>query len=263
MQHNDQNLTLREWLTARPFTLAMSSGFFGFYAHAGFLRAIEHSGLKPSAMRGSSAGSLVAALWSAGLEADIIATELTKLKREDFWDPFPGPGILRGKKFQAKLASILPVHDFAQCRVPLNISVYDPIERRTRSLASGDLVTAVRASCAVPVMFHPVWRGRRPYYDGGIKDRPGTAELGENERLLYHHLLPWAPWRDKKAGSSQIPPRMHMRAVQVAGLPKVSPFRMQLGPLAMKQAYDFTMKVLDQKPDFATGGAGIHGGPQG
>ena len=31
--------TLAEWLAAGPFTLAMSSSFFGFYAHAGALQA--------------------------------------------------------------------------------------------------------------------------------------------------------------------------------------------------------------------------------
>jgi NTE family protein len=262
MTRDEHQLTLREWLSAQPFTLAMSSGFFGFFAHTGFLRALEHSGLTPAAMRGSSAGSLIAALWSAGLDTDTIAGELKTLRRSDFWDPFPGPGILRGKKFQQKLADIMPVHDFAGCRVPLHISVFDPLQRRTATLTDGDLISAVRASCAVPVMFHPVWRDRRPYYDGGIRDRPGTCGLAPTERLLYHHLLPWAPWRDKKAPSSRIPARAGMRAVQVAGLPKVSPFRLQRGPRALEQAYDFTMKILDQTPDEVTAGAGIHGGPQ-
>jgi len=40
--------TLRDWLRAGPFTLAMSSGFFGFYAHAGFLSVLEAEGLLPA-----------------------------------------------------------------------------------------------------------------------------------------------------------------------------------------------------------------------
>jgi hypothetical protein len=33
-----QQQTLKEWLCAQPFTLAMASSFFGFYAHAGALQ---------------------------------------------------------------------------------------------------------------------------------------------------------------------------------------------------------------------------------
>ena len=51
--------TLRTWLTEAPFTLGMSSGFFGFFAHAGVLAALEEQGLTPRAVAGSSAGALV------------------------------------------------------------------------------------------------------------------------------------------------------------------------------------------------------------
>ena len=37
--------TLREWLAEEPFALAMSAGFFGFFAHTGVLLALEEAGL--------------------------------------------------------------------------------------------------------------------------------------------------------------------------------------------------------------------------
>jgi NTE family protein len=244
---SDTNLSLRAWLASGPFTLAMSSGFFGFYAHAGFLRALEAHNIRPDIVRGSSAGALIAALWASGLDAETISRELTELKRADFWDPFPGPGILRGKKFAEKLSTILPVSDFRQCRTPLHISVFDPLKGKTVILSQGCLVTAVRASCAVPLMFHPVWNRSRPYYDGGILDRPGIAGAGADERLLYHHLVPKSFWRRKKARSSQIPQRRNMQAIAIPGLPKVSPFRLAAGRQALLQAYDYTMNLLDSE----------------
>ena len=54
--------SLAEWLADRPFTLAMSSGFFGFFAHFGTLRALLDHGLSPARFCGSSAGALVGAL---------------------------------------------------------------------------------------------------------------------------------------------------------------------------------------------------------
>ncbi len=49
---------LRQWLAEAPFTLAMSSGFFGFFAHAGVvsggavLRVPERASLRAVAIEG-------------------------------------------------------------------------------------------------------------------------------------------------------------------------------------------------------------------
>ena len=53
--------TLRDWLAGKPFTLVMSSGFFGFFAHAGVVSVLEEQGLRPARIAGSSAGALVGA----------------------------------------------------------------------------------------------------------------------------------------------------------------------------------------------------------
>ena len=49
--------TLHDHLAQRPFALAMSSGFFGFFAHAGVLRALDEASLRPTRLSGSSAGA--------------------------------------------------------------------------------------------------------------------------------------------------------------------------------------------------------------
>ena len=82
-------ITLRDWLAESPFSLAMSSGFFGFFAHTGMLAALEEAGVLPAEVAGSSAGALVAGLWASGIDAPALEVELTRLRREDFWDPWP------------------------------------------------------------------------------------------------------------------------------------------------------------------------------
>src|SRR5437762_11950148 len=97
--------TLAERLRAEPFELILSSGFFGFFAHAGVVAALEEVGLTPALVGGSSAGALVAGLWGAGVPAAAIRDRLFALKRADFWDPDPllgvggkrGFGLLRGE----------------------------------------------------------------------------------------------------------------------------------------------------------------------
>src|SRR5437762_14092457 len=103
--------TLAERLRAEPFELILSSGFFGFFAHAGVVRALEEARLRPALVGGSSAGALVAGLWGAGLSAEAIRDRLFALKRADFWDPDPlfalRGGLLRGQRFQQLLEEAL------------------------------------------------------------------------------------------------------------------------------------------------------------
>ncbi|MCA9636687.1 MAG: patatin-like phospholipase family protein, partial [Myxococcales bacterium] len=108
-------ITHREWLGERPFTLVLSAGFFGFFAHTGVLTALEAAGLRPRRVVGISAGALAGGLWSAGLDVSEITDELVGLRRGDFWDPgLPLGGLLRGDKFAAKLASLIGERTFAE-----------------------------------------------------------------------------------------------------------------------------------------------------
>ena len=59
--------TLRRWLSEGPFTLDMSSGFFGFFAHAGVVSVLEEEQLFPARVSGSSAGALIGGTFGAVL----------------------------------------------------------------------------------------------------------------------------------------------------------------------------------------------------
>src|SRR6185369_14043721 len=124
--------TLREWLRDRPFALGLSSGFFGFFAHTGLMAVLEDEGLLPTRLAGSSAGALVSGLWASGVATARLRDELFALRREHFWDPRPGLGLLRGELFRARLDDLLAARTFAACRVPVAVSVYDVISRRTQ-----------------------------------------------------------------------------------------------------------------------------------
>ena len=108
---------LGDWLSAAPFSLAMSSGFFGFFSHAGVVAALDESNLIPSRLSGSSAGALVTIASAAGLGPADLAEALEALKRDDFWDPgrFFGlaqGGLLRGDRFRRRIEALLPVNSF-------------------------------------------------------------------------------------------------------------------------------------------------------
>jgi len=237
--------TLREWLMDAPFTLGMSSGFFGFFAHAGFLSALEDSDLRPRAVLGSSAGALVGGAWAAGLPARDFSEVLLGLRRQDFWDPAPGAGLLRGARFHSILQRVLPTQTFAGCRTPLGVSVFDVATARTRVVRHGELASAIRASCAVPFLFSPVRVAGRACLDGGLFDRPGLLGATPGERILHHHLASRSPWRRPGSPALQAPRRGGTLSVILKDLPRVGPFRLAEGARAHRIAWEATRRALD------------------
>jgi len=239
-------MTLREYLREGPFALAMSSGFFSFFAHTGFLTVLEDEGLLPMRVSGSSAGALVTGAWAAGVDAPQLARELEQLERRDFWDPGMGPGFLRGRLFRERLERLLPNARFDRTRVPAAVSAFEVRTRRTRVLESGDLATAIQASCAVPLLFHPVAIEGRSYFDGGILDRPGLAGMPASEpRVLFHHIASKSAWRTKL----DMPRRRNMVTVALQDLPRSGPFRLEAGRQAFRAARAAMKRALDAKID--------------
>ena len=236
--------SLRQWLGERPFELVLSSGFFGFYAHAGMLDALLAEGLVPSGAAGSSAGALVAAAWASGVAMPDLLLALRTLRREDFWDPSPGLGLLRGELFRARVAALLPRRRFEDCPVPLAVSTFDVSRRRTHVVTRGELAPTVVASCAVPLLFHPVRHDGRWLLDGGIRDRPGLAGA-RGERVLVHHLTSRSPWRT----SLPVPRGPTLVALMLDGLPRSGPARLEAGVAAMSLAREATLRALEAPID--------------
>lgn len=238
-------ITLGDWLARAPFGLAMSSGFFSFFAHTGMLSALTARGLAPSHVGGSSAGALVAGTWAAGVGPERLAEILGALDRADFWDPAPGLGLLAGRRFDALLRRLLPVTTIEACAVPVFISVFDILARRTAVVDRGDLPRAIRASCAVPGMFQPVWIARRPCWDGGILDRPGLVGMPPG-RTLFHHIASRSPWRRPGSPALTLPRRADLVSLVIDQLPRAGPFRLEAGRRALELARAATERALDR-----------------
>jgi len=235
--------TLREELRRAPFALAMSSGFFAFFAHTGFLSVLEEEGLLPTRITGSSAGALVGGAWAAGLDAARLAGELERLERRDFWDPAPGPGLLRGRLFRERLETLLPTSRFERCRVPLAVSVFDVRRRTTEVLSTGPIAPALCASCAVPFLFHPVRIAGRAYVDGGVADRPGLHGMPHGTRVLYHHIASRSPWRR----TVPAPVRPGLLGFVIPDLPRSGPFKLAEGRRAFRVAREATKRALERR----------------
>lgn len=222
-------LCRREWLAREPFTLALSAGFFGFFAHVGLLEALEQAGLRPRRVIGVSAGALAGGVWAAGCPAAELRERLLGLRREDFWDPgLPWRGgLVQGRRFAALLGRVLPpgVERIEDCPTPFAALAADLLGR-ARPLTSGPLESAIRASCAVPLLFAPVRHEGRLLLDGGLADGAGLGLLAPGERALLHHL------------QADPPPATPERLVLAPrDLPRAGPFALERGLLAREAAW--------------------------
>ena len=245
MTETTSEVSLRSWLKRSPFTLCLSSGFFGFFAHAGVVSVLEEENLLPSALSGSSAGALVSGLWSSGTSAQELKETLLKLDKTSFWDPGIGLGLLKGELFERRIDELLKVERFEDARCPLSITAFHAFKLKGVVFSSGSLRDAIRASCTYPGLFHPKWIDGVPYLDGGITDRSGSLGIVEGERVLYHHLMSRSRWRSSLGLTAPLK-RSKQVTLCLHDLPRCGPSRMEMGAAAFESARAQTIVALDQ-----------------
>ncbi len=155
----------------RRLGVALGGGSARGLAHIGVLRVFAGAGLVPSAIAGTSMGSIVGAFAAAGYsmgELEQIAVELDVRDMVSFADLHPGrASLINGEKVEAWLREWLPP-TFAELKLPF---VCVSVDLRTGTVvrhAEGDLIKAVRASCSIPGVFTPVVRGDEVLVDGGV-----------------------------------------------------------------------------------------------
>ena len=239
-----RNETLRDWLQAGPYTIALSSCFFGFFAHIGVLSALEDHHLLPAKLSGSSAGALAGAIWASGKSTSSLSSLLFSLTRDCFWDPAPGFGLLKGERFRHTIADIAACNTLGQCKIPVAVSTFNLLSRTTHVFKSGQLAKCVYASCTVPLLFQPIKIDRCLCLDGGINDWSGSAGVLTSERLLRISLfnrnrlllssLPCAKSVDTSLSHT----------VTINNLTQVTPNSMQNGKVAFYQARNAMLLAL-------------------
>jgi NTE family protein len=149
--------------------LALGGGAARGFAHIGVIQALEESGIRPDLVVGTSAGSLVAALYAAGQHATELIQLADAMDESAITDwAFPGRGLIRGEalaRFVREHTGGKPIEAMA---MPLGIVATDLDSGAPILFQRGDTGMAVRASSAVPAVFQPVRIGAREYVDGGL-----------------------------------------------------------------------------------------------
>ncbi len=156
--------------------LVLSSGCAKGLAHIGVIQVLEEKGVEIDAVAGASFGAYVGACWASGYNG----RQLEELARdlESPWklirllDPVypPRRGLIEGRNIERRLRNTLGNTSFSDLSVPLHVVGTNLSTLDREVLSEGDVVSAVRASCAMPGICVPVERDGETYTDGCMTD---------------------------------------------------------------------------------------------
>jgi NTE family protein len=187
---------------ARPkIGLALSGGGAKGLAHIGILKAIDSAGLKIDYLTGTSMGSILGGLYAIGYSADsiekiargidwdlilsnqssmrsMIMDEKSEYGKYDVELPWVNQwfrfstGVIEGEELWLKFSELFqPVYgikDFSKFSIPFKCLATDISTGDAVVLDTGDIVTSVRASMAIPTIFTAVEDNGRKLVDGGV-----------------------------------------------------------------------------------------------
>lgn len=151
--------------------LALGGGAARGFAHVGVIQVLEQNGIRPDLVAGTSAGSLVAALYASGMngaELERAALSMEEATLTDWTLPINGRGVLKGDALARYVRQAVNGRLIEQMALPLGILATDLGSGQGTLFRRGDAALAVRASSAVPGVFTPVAIAGREFVDGGL-----------------------------------------------------------------------------------------------
>ena len=153
--------------------MALGGGAARGFAHIGVIKALEAQGIVPDIVVGTSAGSLVGALYAAGnngFALHKLALEMDEAAISDWSVPLfaKATGVLKGEALQNYVNKAVNNVPLEKLKRPFGAVATDLKTGEPILFQRGNTGTAVRASSAVPGVFQSVRIGERSYVDGGL-----------------------------------------------------------------------------------------------
>jgi NTE family protein len=157
---------------ARPqIGLALGSGGARGLAHIGVLRALDRAGIRADIVCGTSIGALVGGIHLGG-GLDVLESwsrGLTKLRLTRLFDFHLGPGgLIAGRRIMEIFDDVLRDRLIEDLPARFACVATELDTGHEVWLQSGNLLEAVRSSCALPGLVPPVWLDDRWLVDGAL-----------------------------------------------------------------------------------------------
>jgi len=149
--------------------LALGGGFARGFAHLGVLRVLQQHHIRISHIAGSSVGSILGAAYASGAPLERIIETCRTLRFRDIarWR-VSRLGLASNHRLGALIERVFGSRQFEDLQIPLAVVVTDLSSGEPVVFKQGNLVDAIRASCAFPGLFEPVQIGTRCLADGGL-----------------------------------------------------------------------------------------------
>lgn len=149
--------------------LALGGGFARGFAHLGVLRVFEQHQIPISHLAGSSVGSILGAAYASGAPLARIMETCRNIRFRDFarWR-VSRLGLASNHRLGNLVEHVFHSRQFEDLRIPLAVVATDLTSGEPVVFTQGNLVDAIRASCAFPGLFEPVEIGTRCLADGGL-----------------------------------------------------------------------------------------------
>lgn len=156
--------------TLRPgIGLALGGGFARGFAHLGVLQVLEDHQIPISHIAGTSVGSILGAAYASGAPLARVMDACRNLRFRDIarWR-VSRLGLASNQRLGTLIERVFSSRQFEDLRIPLAVVATDLSSGEPVVFTQGNLVDAIRASCAFPGLFEPVEIGTRCLADGGL-----------------------------------------------------------------------------------------------
>ena len=160
--------------------LALSGGAARGIAHIAVLDLLEQEGIPIHAIAGTSSGSIIGALYCAGMSVSEIRRVLLNAKWTDILKfTVPRTGLISSDGIFKFMEDILPVKKFSALPLPFAAVATDLRTGEKVAITTGSIAKAVQASCSLPVIFTPTEINNKILVDGGVSSQVPVRTVRE------------------------------------------------------------------------------------
>lgn len=160
-------------MTIKKVGLALGGGGAKGAAHIGIIKALEAAKIRIDYIAGTSMGALVGGWYAATGDIRALENFIINIKRSDV---FPVKEIIKrkdgalfkGESIADKLRNELKNIKIEKLKIPFTALATNAKNGDEVRLKNGDLVDAIRASIALPIVFAPVAIDGQLLIDGGL-----------------------------------------------------------------------------------------------
>ena len=186
--------------------LVLGGGAARGFAHIGVIKALEAQGIVPDIVVGTSAGSVVGALYASGMSGFELQNLALQMEEDMVADwTLPNRGVLKGEALQDFINQKVKNLTIQKLPKPLGVVATDLQSGEMVLFRKGSTGIAVRASSAVPGVFQPVEINGRDYVDGGLTSPvPAQAARSMGANFVIAVDISNVGRRDKLTGTLDV-----------------------------------------------------------